>query len=198
LIEHAKKQHYIFADQLPPTDDDLLFLEKYKTVYNLKDGRTIEFRPLMPSDEFNFRNFFYSLEEETIYHRFFYQKRILSHREIQNLRVNVDYHNNMTLIGLIPIGGPKAIVAMASHTGEIQDQYAEVAFVVGENYQRLGIASFMLKLLENIAKENNFIGFTAVVFKENQSMINVFKKHYPELTTVKDDGIEVALKMKFI
>ncbi len=197
LIQHAKKQHFIFADQLPPSEDDLLFLEDYKTVFNLRDGRTIGFRPLMSADEFDFRNFFYSLHEETIYHRFFYKKRVLPRREIQNLRVNIDYRKNMTLIGLIPIGGHKEIVAVASYAEETQDRYAEVAFVVGENYQRLGLASFMLKQLENIAKKNDFIGFKAVVLKENRGMINVFKKHYPELVKIKDVGMEVELQMKF-
>lgn len=34
LIEEAKKRHYIFVDQLPPTTQDLLFLDQYR--YSLK------------------------------------------------------------------------------------------------------------------------------------------------------------------
>ena len=71
LIQAAKKRHYIFADQLPPSQEDLLFLEGYKSTLDLADGRTIQFRPLLPSDELAYRNFFYSLKEETIYYRFF-------------------------------------------------------------------------------------------------------------------------------
>ena len=73
LISVAKKRHYIFADQLPPSSEDLLFIESYKTMLNLPSGKTIEFRPLLPSDEFLYRNFFYSLQEDTIYSRFFLQ-----------------------------------------------------------------------------------------------------------------------------
>ena len=30
LIDVAKSRHYIFADQLPPSQDDLIFIEGYK------------------------------------------------------------------------------------------------------------------------------------------------------------------------
>ena len=40
LIEVAKKRHYIFADQLPPSREDLLFLEGYKSTLLLKNGKT--------------------------------------------------------------------------------------------------------------------------------------------------------------
>jgi acyl-CoA hydrolase len=36
LIEVAKKRHYIFADQLPPSSEDLLFLEGYNTTAKLR------------------------------------------------------------------------------------------------------------------------------------------------------------------
>ncbi len=52
LIDVAKSRHYIFADQLPPSQDDLIFLEGYKNRMILKNGKTVEFRPLLPSDEF--------------------------------------------------------------------------------------------------------------------------------------------------
>jgi hypothetical protein len=69
LIRVAKKRHYIFGDQLPPSTEDLLFLEGYKSTFKLKDGKTAEFRPLLPSDEIAYRNFFYSLQEKTIFRK---------------------------------------------------------------------------------------------------------------------------------
>ena len=73
LIEVAKKRRYIFSDQLPPPQDDLMFLEDYKETVILPNGRPIEIRPLLPSDEFASRNFFYSLQEKTIYYPVFLQ-----------------------------------------------------------------------------------------------------------------------------
>ena len=170
--------HYIFGDQLPPAQDDLIFLESYKSRLTLRNGKTIEFRPLLPSDEFEYRNFFYSLKEETIYLRFFYKMRLFSHEHAQQQWASVDYRKNMSLIGLTQKGGHQEIVAIGSYADEGNGR-AEVAFVVREDYQGMGVTSHMLPQLEKIATENGFVGFSATVLKENRAMLSVFKKRYP-------------------
>jgi acyl-CoA hydrolase/GNAT superfamily N-acetyltransferase len=196
LIEQAKKRHYIFIDQIPPSQDDLIFLEDYKTSHKLKNGKSMELRPIMPSDEFSSRNFFYSLQEKTIYHRFFYERRIFGHQDVQNELASVDYRQNMTLIGLMVQGGHKEIMAVASYAQEEDSTLAEVAFVVGEDFQGLGVASIMMEQLENIARKNGLTGFTAIVLRENKAMQHVFKKRYPN-SKIQDSGSEVYFTMMF-
>jgi ribosomal protein S18 acetylase RimI-like enzyme len=147
LIEVAKRHHYIFHDQLPPSRDDLIFLENYKSTQILKDGKTVSFRPLLPSDEFAYRNFFYSLQEETILRRFFFQMELFTHEVAQQEWSQIDYHKNMTLIGLLPREKHEEIIAVGSY-GEGDGSIAEVAFVVREDFQNMGIASYLLKELE--------------------------------------------------
>lgn len=196
LINVAKKHHYIFADQLPPTRQDLLFLERYKSTRRLRNGKTVEFRPLLPSDEFNYRNFFYSLKEETIYLRFFYKMKLFSHEIAQKQWASVDYKKNMSIIGLARNRGHKEIVAIGSYAYEDDDR-AEVAFVVREDFQGQGIASYMLAMLEKIAKENGYRAFSANVLRENQAMLNVFKRRYPNARTVANGGSDITLIMEF-
>ena len=196
LIEVAKKRRYIFADQLPPSSDDLLFLEDYKSMQELKNGKTVEFRPLLPSDEFAYRNFFYSLQEETIYFRFFYKMKLFSHEVVQEQWASVDYRKNMSIIGLMQKGGHKEIMAIGSYAMDDENR-AEVAFVVREDFQNMGIASYLLEFLERIAKENSFKGFTATVLKENAAMIHVFKERYPNARSVMGSGDSVVFQMDF-
>ena len=196
LIEVAKKRRYIFADQLPPSREDLLFLEGYKSTLLLKNGNTIEFRPLLPSDEFAYRNFFYSLQEETIYFRFFYKMKLFSHEVVQEQWASVDYRKNMSIIGLMQKGGHKEIMAIGSYAMDDENR-AEVAFVVREDFHNMGIASYLLEFLERIAKENSFKGFTATVLKENAAMIHVFKERYPNARSVMDSGDSVVFQMDF-
>jgi GNAT superfamily N-acetyltransferase len=196
LIEIAKKHHYIFADQLPPVQDDLIFLEGYKSSLELASGKIVEFRPLLPSDEFAYRNFFYSLQEKTIYMRFFYKKKTFSHEVVQKQWAVVDYRKNMSLVGLVPKGGHKEIVAIGSYAMESEDR-AEVAFVVREDFQGMGIAPYLLEELEKIAKENDYKSFSANVLRENRSMIQVFRKRYPNAKVLADSGSDVFLIMDF-
>jgi len=196
LIEVAKKRRYIFADQLPPSSDDLLFLEDYKSMLELKNGKIVEFRPLLPSDEFAYRNFFYSLQEETIYFRFFYKMKLFSHEVVQEQWASVDYRKNMSIIGRMQKGGHKEIMAIGSYAMDDENR-AEVAFVVREDFQNMGIGSYLLEFLERIAKENSFKGFTATVLKENAAMIHVFKERYPNARSVMDNGDSVVFQMDF-
>ncbi len=196
LVDVAKKRHYIFGDQLPPAQDDLIFLESYKSRVTLRNGKTIEFRPLLPSDEFEYRNFFYSLKEETIYLRFFYKMRLFSHEHAQQQWASVDYRKNMSLIGLTQKGGYQEIVAIGSYADEGTGR-AEVAFVVREDYQGMGVTSHMLPQLEKIAKENGFHGFIATVLKENRAMLSVFKKRYPGAKLDVSGGIDNTIIMDF-
>ncbi|MFC1880932.1 GNAT family N-acetyltransferase [Thermodesulfobacteriota bacterium] len=196
LIEVAKKHHYIFADQLPPTTDDLLFLEGYKYTLKLKDGKVVEFRPLLPSDEFAYRNFFYSLQEKTIYMRYFYKMRTFSHEVVQKQWSSVDYHNNMSIIGLVQKGGHKEIMAIGSYAQDSDDR-AEVAFVVREDFQKKGIASYLLEILEKIAKENHYSSFCATVLRENSSMIRVFKNRFSKAKISSSGGSDLKIEMDF-
>ncbi len=196
LINDAKKHHYIFADQLPPLEQDLIFLEKYDWRIDLKNGQTAFIRPLYPADEFDYRTFFYSLKEETIFRRFFYKMRLFSHEVAQQQWAQVDYHDNMSLIGRIQKGGHHEVMAIGSYTLE-KDGFAEVAFVVHDDFHGMGIASHMLKYLEQIARENGFIGFVATVLDSNQAMINVFTKRYPHAEMTHSPTGEIFVTMVF-
>ncbi len=187
LIESAKRYHYIFPDQLPPPGEDWLFLEEYKSRTVLKNGKSMSVRPLLPADEFAFRNFFYSLREETIYYRFFRKISIFSHEMVQRQWASVDYRKNMSLIGMVRNKGHKEIMAIGSYVST-EDNYAEVAFVVREDFQGSGVASYLLEALEKIAKKNGYKGFTAIVLPDNRSMIHVFRKRYPHLRSISDEG----------
>jgi acyl-CoA hydrolase/GNAT superfamily N-acetyltransferase len=195
LIEEAKRRGYIFPDQLPPSTEDLIFLEDYKELVELKNGKTVLFRPLLPSDEFDYRNFFYSLQKETIFKRFFHNRKIFSHEMIQGEYADVDYRRNMFLIGMVQKKRHQEIIAIGTYM-DLGNGRAELAFVTREDFQGAGIASYLLQKLEKIAIGNGFIGFDATTLYENSSMIHVFTKRYPDARVV-NEGYEVQIQMDF-
>jgi len=196
LIEEAKKRHYIFPDQLPPTTQDLLFLDQYLYSLKLANGKNVDFRPLLPSDEFESRHFYYSLQEDSIYYRFFNKRKVFSRAMLQKQWAQVDYRRNMTIIGLMQIGKHKQIVAIGSYA-EADNDSAEVAFLVKEKLHGMGIGSYLLEILETIAKENNYKQFNATVLAENKKMLNVFQKRYPYAKFLRNVSGEVDIEMPF-
>ena len=196
LIEEAKKRHYIFPDQLPPTTQDLLFLDRYLYSKKLINGKNVDFRPLLPSDEFESRHFYYSLQEDSIYYRFFNKRKVFSRDMLQKQWAQVDYRRNMTIIGLMQLGKRKQIVAIGSYA-EADTNSAEVAFLVKEKLHGMGIGSYLLEILESIAKANNYKQFIATVLAENRKMLNVFQKKYPSAKFLRSGSGEVEVEMPF-
>jgi ribosomal protein S18 acetylase RimI-like enzyme len=142
------------------------------------------------------RNFFYSLRDQSIYYRFFQPKRVFKREMLQKQWATVDYRKNMSIVGLAQKGKHKEIVAIGSYYGEGESVHAEVAFLVREDYQGMGIGSYLLDILESIAKDNQYQAFTATVMSENAAMIHVFRKKYPkaEFSTY---GREIEVHMPF-
>ena len=195
IMEAAKERRYIFPTQLPPQPEDLLFLDGYKSTKVMKNGQSIEFRPLLASDELASRNFFYSLTKQTIYYRFFHNRKIFTHEDLQKHLATLDYRKNMTMIGLVRNRGNLDVVATGSY-GKVDEATAEVAFIVREDHHGMGIASYLLGVLEKIAKENQYKAFSAYVLRENAAMIRVFKKRYPNLKTSREGG-DIEIHMDF-
>jgi GNAT superfamily N-acetyltransferase len=90
--------------------------------------------------------------------------------------VNVDWNREMSIVGLVGKAGEQRIVAEGRYILEAERPFAEVAFVVDEDYQRRGISSFLYGFLVRIGKERGVKGFTADVLFSNLGMMKVFER----------------------
>jgi RimJ/RimL family protein N-acetyltransferase len=90
--------------------------------------------------------------------------------------VNVDYRKAMSIVGLVGESGQDRVIAEGRYVREPHGPHADLAFVVDEGYQGLGIATYMYKMLIRLAKDQGLPGFTASVLATNQSMMKVLDK----------------------
>ena len=71
-----------------------------------------------------------------------------------------------------------------------------IAFAVEDDYQRLGIASRLLRHLTQIARAKGIARFEAYVLPENASMLQVFRRSGLVMTTKRKDGdVRVTLEL---
>ena len=74
---------------------------------------------------------------------------------------------------------------------------AEVAFVVEEDYQGLGIASMTLRHLAGIARDKGIAQFHAEVLRENGGMLAVFKRSgFPMKQESAEGVVHVTLSLR--
>jgi hypothetical protein len=61
----------------------------------------------------------------------------------------------------------------------------------------MGVASYLLEVLERIAIENKYSGFSATVLRQNTAMLRVFKKRFPNAKLSTQSGSDVRIQMEF-
>ncbi len=82
-------------------------------------------------------------------------------------------------------------------TGKGTERIAEIAFVVEEDYQGLGIAGRLLRHLAAIARELGITKFEADVLAENASMLAVFARSGLPMRRQREGGtVHVTLSLR--
>ncbi|MBI5016643.1 MAG: GNAT family N-acetyltransferase [Deltaproteobacteria bacterium] len=173
LLEAAKRLHYVYQDQiLPPTGG--VYPERYETRYVVAD-RELLIRPIKPADEPLLKEFFYRLSDESVYRRYFNQIKFMPHERLQE-ETNLDYETRMAVTANIVRGEVEEATAVAQYVVDPSNGFAEMAFVVRDDWQGKGIGEFLVRYLVRIAQEKGVRGVTAVVMPDNRAMLHLFYK----------------------
>ncbi|MHB8909589.1 MAG: GNAT family N-acetyltransferase [Syntrophales bacterium] len=188
LIREAKSANILYADQIYLSDSGSLYPDKLTSTHAFKGGLKVRFRALKPSDEEEMRKLFYRFSDTAVYYRYFSPIRTMPHRKMQEY-VNVDYQRIMPIVGTVEKAGVERIIAEGRYVRHHNRPLADVAFVVDENYQGRGIASFLLDMLIRAAREQGIEGFTADVIADNKAMLKVFEKAPFPIRAVLESGI---------
>ena len=176
LVQKAKENKILYHDQIFLAESARLYPADIVETHTIKDGLEIRFRAIRPSDEEGMRHLFYRFSEKTVYYRYFQTVRSMPHAKMQEY-VNVDWNQVMSIVGLVGEEGKGRIIAEARYIKIPGNPLAEVVFVVDENYQRLGVATFLYRMLIRVARERGVRGFVAEVLYSNiGGIMKVFKK----------------------
>jgi RimJ/RimL family protein N-acetyltransferase len=197
LIRQAKEAGYIYGDQIYVTKyaaDYPFFMETVKTFSKNQD---IKFRPIKPSDEDMMRRLFYGFSDKSKYLRYFTPIRIMPHIKMQPY-VNIDYNKILSIVGTIQHKGNERIVAEARYAyDDERDQY-EMAFVVDDEFQGMGIARFMFDYLLSIARERGIKRLYAVTMSQNEKMAKVFlsTQFQPQIMETDEGEVEYVFDLE--
>jgi acyl-CoA hydrolase/GNAT superfamily N-acetyltransferase len=188
LIRQAKKANILYADQIYLSESGSLYPEKLACTHTFKGGPRVRFRAIKPSDEEEMRRLFYRFSDNAVYYRYFSPIKAMPHSKMQEY-VNVDYQRIMSVVGTVGEGGSGRLIAEGRYVRHHDRPFADVAFIVDEDYQGLGIASFLFETLIRIAREQGIEGFTADVLAANKAMLKVFEKAPFPIRAVMEYGI---------
>ena len=148
----------------------------YLVVDTLRNGTVVTIRAIRPEDKTRLASAFKNLDRESVYTRFFHYVRELTDQDLRRA-TEVDFDREVALVVTTNLGDEETIIGAGRYVvGEAADsgRSAEVAFMVEEDYQGLGIASRLLRHLVQIGRQQNVSRFAADVLSGNQAMLRVF------------------------
>jgi acyl-CoA hydrolase/GNAT superfamily N-acetyltransferase len=197
LIQAAKAQKYIHADQIEMSWEEVRYPEELEKYDTLRDGTEIFFRPVKPTDDEALSKMLYSLSNQSVQKRYFTYTKRFPHKDVQKL-TNVDYQQNLSIVGVVPkSGGGEDIVAIAQYFFDPARRDAEVAFIVQDEWQAKGMGSFLLDYIAKIAMKRGVKSFYAAVLPENKAMLNIFyNSGYSVNTEFDGDSYKITYDLK--
>ncbi len=188
LVRQAKEAKMIYSDQIYFADSGALYPEKIACTHRFKDGLTLRFRAIKPSDEEEMRRLFYRFSDQSVYYRYFSPIKTMPHKKMQEY-VAVDYRQTMSIVAILDDAGVEKILGEARYVRSQLDAFADTAFIVDEHYQGRGIATYLLNLLIKTAREEGIRGFKADVLENNRAMLKVYEKAPFPVQTVLSGGV---------
>ncbi len=135
----------------------------------LRDGSTLRLRPPVAEDADSLLDFFSGLSEHSLYLRF-HGFPAVGPTLVEPV-LEPDWQERGSLLGSLD----GRVVALANWVRLRDPRAAEVAFAVGDGYQRRGIGTRLLEQLAARAAEAGIEEFVAEVLHENAAMLGVFR-----------------------
>ena len=174
LIRQAKKRNLIYQDQAFIPGKAGEYPEKVETYRTASSGLEIFIRPVKISDEPLLKEFFYSLSDTSLQRRFVSERKDMPHERLQDFVV-IDYTSEIILLAFEASGEQEQVIGVGQYAMIGSTHTADVAFVVRDDRQELGIGKELLKYLTLLAKKQGLLGFTADVIISNARMMHLFE-----------------------
>ncbi len=141
----------------------------------LKGDTDCIIRPIKPEDEPLMKELFYALSEESVKNRFFQLKKEITHDELARY-CQVDYDREIALVAEIAEKDKEKIIGVCRLTIMPNKKEAELAIVVGDPWQNLGLGSTLMDKTIDVARQKGIKEIWMDVLSENKPMNNMAKR----------------------
>jgi RimJ/RimL family protein N-acetyltransferase len=163
-------------------------------VVPLRGGRSIRLRPIRPADAARLQALHSRLSRDTIFSRFFSHLPVLTDERAVYF-TNVDYDWRLAIVAVENEAEDEQIVGVARYDRQ-PDGKAEMAIVVEDRVQRLGIGSVLLAAIIDAARQRGVPTIVADVLGENARMLHLLREtHLPYKATRRSEVIRVELDL---
>jgi acetyltransferase len=169
--------------------------KKYEMTWSLKNGQEVLLRPIKPEDEPLWLDMFQGFSEESIRYRFFQILKDTPH-EVRVRYCNIDYDREIAIVAEMVKTGQRKILGVARVSIEPDGKSGEIAFIVSDRWQGLGLGTKMVDYVLDIAKEKGVEDIYAIVLPDNSRALSLLKKIGFNFEYLGDGTVRGTLNLK--
>jgi acetyltransferase len=153
---------------------------QYVSSWTMKDGTQVTIRPIRPEDEPLMVKFHETLSDRSVYLRYFCSlslSRRVAHERLLRICFG-DYDREMVLVAerTDPATGERQIIGVGRMNKLHSRNEAEVAALVTDQYQRMGLGHELLRRVVEIARDEKVAQASAEMLPDNIAMQAVFRR----------------------
>ncbi|MFX0167723.1 MAG: acetate--CoA ligase alpha subunit [Candidatus Hodarchaeota archaeon] len=149
--------------------------KRYELIWRMRDGRNVLFRPIKPEDEPLWLEMFQNFSEESIRYRFFEIIKDTPH-EVRIRYTNIDYDRELGLVAVLQEGNQQRILGVVRLIEDPDRKRGEIAFIVADPWQGLGLGSKMLDYMIEISTERGLEELYGVMLPDNYRAQRIMEK----------------------
>jgi RimJ/RimL family protein N-acetyltransferase len=170
-------------------------MAKLAHLATLRNGAVVNVRAIQPDDVDRLQQFHARLSPDTIVMRYFRAAPVLYQRDARRL-THLDYDNRMALVATTGAGDDERIIAVVRYE-RVTATEGELAFVVEDQWQGLGISTQLLAQLLDYARSHGFETMMAVTMATNVRMRGVLvHAGYPFTSHYEDGCLNMTLALR--
>ena len=169
--------------------------KKYEALWNLRDGRSVLLRPIKPEDEPLWLEMFQNFSEESIRYRFFQIIKDTPH-EVRVRYCNIDYDREIAIVAELTEEGRRKILGVVRLIIEPNGKTGEIAFIIADPWQHLGLGTKMVDYMIEICKDRALEQIYGIMLSDNHRAIKLMKKMGFNVEHLDEGTVKATLDLK--
>ncbi|MCX9080643.1 MAG: bifunctional acetate--CoA ligase family protein/GNAT family N-acetyltransferase [Candidatus Methanoperedens sp.] len=165
--------------------------EKYKSLWKLRNGRTVILRPIKPEDEPLWLEMFHNFSQESLHFRLFQTIIEPVAHEFSARYCNIDYDRELAIVAEMEDNGQRKMLGVVRLSIDPSENSGEISFIVADPWQGQGLGSKMVDYVIEICKDKKLEKIDAVMLPDNFRAIKLFREMGFSIESL-DDGIQKA------
>ncbi len=170
---------------------------RYVWQWKAKNGLDVLIRPIRPEDEPLMTRFHESLSEQTVFLRYFHMENLSARVAHDRLlrKCFIDYDREMALVAEAKSAatGEGEILGVGRLTRERDRREGELAVLVTDRVQRLGLGAELVRRLIEVARNETFERIVARTIPENMAMRSLAERFGFVTQTTEDLSVVKAV-----